>query len=157
MTKFVFVHGVSARRGDAGFDDDVSARNRRFTEVSFAGGSVEISNPYWGDFGANPAWKLACIPSFLASYTTLGGLGGPPSTKIDETGNLLLSAAKQDFPAVVGGLSAAAIDELALNGDVQKLLDSEKFWALAAAFADDHRRPAWLNEITTDKEFFRTP
>ncbi len=150
MTKFVFVHGVSTRL-DAGFDDEVAARNRRFTDVSFAGGSVEISNPYWGDFGANPAWKLACVPSFSASYSTLGGLGGPPSTKIDETGNLLLTAAKQDFSAVVGGLSAASMDEV---GDVQRLLDSEKFWTLAAAFADDHPHPAWLNEIMTDKEFF---
>jgi len=67
---------------------------------------------------------------------------------------LLLSAAKRDFPAVVGGLSIAAIDEVVTMGGAKQLHDMEKFWTIAAAFADVQLHPTWLDNIVTDKEFF---
>jgi hypothetical protein len=151
MTKLIFVHGVSTRR-DPGFDEMVAARDRRFKEFAFEGGQLDITNPYWGDFGADPAWRLACIPAFTAKYSTLG-LGQAPMLGVDPNGDVVLKSAQHDFATIVGGLSTVALEQAAAKGQAE-LETAEKFWSLATKFADTTPAPQWLAQIKTDKDFF---
>jgi hypothetical protein len=146
MVQVVFVHGVNNRDTEEGFDKAVRTRNRRFSEIAFNGSDPEILNPYWGKFGADPAWKLACVPSFSAQSVALG-VGGRSS------GNEVLLAARDDFPAVVGSLSAVAL-ETAETSRPKSLEEEEKFWAGAAAYANLKPEPAWLAQIQSDDEFY---
>ena len=149
MSQLVFVHGVSTRKvfGDASYDNGVNARNRRFIDVAFRGGSVTITNPYWGEFGADPQWRLQSVPKFGSKYGSLGGLGDE-----DVVGTLYLGA-QQDFPAVVAGLSVAALEAAEAKGDAIELAKAENLWAGAARYATARENPAWLAGITSDQQF----
>lgn len=143
MVQVVFVHGVTVRKidGDPTYDREVAARDRRFAETAF-GGNATIRNPYWGTFGARP---ITCIPKFEGRYASL-------SLDMARAKTLLLEAARSDFPAVVASLSVASLEETA--GDPVRLMQEERVWGGAAAYALDRPRPPWLDEIATDDEFF---
>ncbi|MCJ2877530.1 hypothetical protein JUM41_25130 [Rhizobium pusense] len=145
MVQIVFVHGVANRRSDEGFDANVAARDRRFQQMAFPSEEFKIRNPYWGEFGANPQWKLASVPKFTTAYQALS-VGGASAAN----NNTILDAARSDFPAVVGALSAVALAEAKLD----QVEAEEKFWAAAAGYAAHQANPAWLSGITTDTEFY---
>jgi hypothetical protein len=146
MVQMVFVHGVTVRSGDA-YDKGTTDRDRRFAMDTFAGKNLKIRNPYWGKHGAPD--EIRCIPNLSAPYVSLG-LGNA-----DDAPDIILQAARVDFPAVVGGLSAAAIEQAEATGDAEALANAEKRWAAAATYAERAKKqPAWLQEISTDEEFF---
>lgn len=149
MVQLVFVHGVTVRKNDS-YDNDVSDRDRRFQQHAFAGQAVTIANPYWGEYGA-PA-RFTCIPKFSTSYVALNL--GDDDLNEDRPNDVFLRAARADFPAVVGALSAASLQILRAAGNEQALLKEEMFWAGAAKYAELSSSPAWLNEIETDENFF---
>jgi hypothetical protein len=138
MVQMVFVHGVTVRKNET-YDADVKARDKRFLDNAF-GGKVKILNPYWGLHGA-PA-KFKSIPNFQANYASLGGAVVP--------NNLLVAAAKQDFPAVVASLSVTAIDEAPTPEDQERAV---AFWSAAARLAELDSRPEWLTPLQTDDAF----
>lgn len=144
MAQLLFVHGVSVRK-DAAYQPAVDARDRRFTEAF--GGPLAIKNSYWGEFGADPKWRLACIPKFGAKYQSL-------SVDMAARNDLVLEAAKQDFPAVVGSLSVVALEDAQASGNAARLREEERFWAGAAAYAELSNRPAWLDAVDDDDAFF---
>ncbi|TWF47575.1 hypothetical protein [Neorhizobium alkalisoli] len=144
MVQVVFVHGVANRKSDEGFDDNVVARDRRFQQIAFQSEGAKIRNPYWGEYGADPQWKLASVPKFTATYQPLniGASAGSNTT--------IVEAAKSDFPAVVGALSVVALAQ----AKADQLEAEEKFWAAAARYASGQPNPAWLPTVTTDAEFY---
>lgn len=141
MVQMVFVHGVSVRK-DAKYQPGVDARDSRF-KAAFAGGPVNIQNPYWGKFGAKDS---TCIPSFDANYTFLGGEEIPD--------DLIVKAARESFQAVVGSLSVAALETAQESGDAVSLKSEEKFWAGAAVYAERQPQPGWLRDVETNEEFY---
>lgn len=147
MVKMVFVHGVTVRKGPD-YEPAVKDRDRRFREIAFRN-QVDITNSYWGEFGAHPKWKLECIPDFASQYESL-------SLNLEERNDLILEAARQDFAAIVGSLSVAAIRDAEGSGDAEKLNSEEKFWAGAAAYVEalNGQPPAWLHQCQDDDDFF---
>lgn len=149
MAHLVFVHGVSTRKvvGDPSYDNGILARDRRFTDVAFKGGIVTITNPYWGEFGADPQWHLQSVPKFSSKYGALGGMGD------EKVEGALYVAAQQDFPAVVAGLSVAALEAAEAKGDPVEFANAEALWAGAARYAAAREKPAWLAGLTSDQQF----
>jgi hypothetical protein len=150
MAQIVFVHGVNTRRkdGDSTYDDDVKNRDRRFKELAFKGATAAIENPYWGEFGADPQWELACIPDVGAKFVDLAlGDTGPDDA--------LARAALADFEAVVASLSVADIEEATGSGDAKLIEEREKFWAAAASYviALKGNKPPWLKPGLNDDDF----
>ncbi|MBY5855932.1 hypothetical protein ELH53_32735 (plasmid) [Rhizobium ruizarguesonis] len=147
MVQVVFVHGVANRKTDVGFEASVAARDRRFKELGFAAADFKIRNPYWGEFGADPQWKLASVPKFDTAYQALGigGVFAPAAAN----GSEILEAARVDFPAVIGGLSVTSLSDPA-NPPSQ---DQELFWMRAAKYAVAQPKPAWLTTVNNDAEF----
>ncbi|PBB98975.1 hypothetical protein [Mesorhizobium sp. WSM3862] len=145
MVQVVFVHGVANRKSDAGFDVNVAIRDRRFKELAFSSADFTIRNPYWGEFGADPQWKLASVPKFDAVYQALG-IG---AALAQGDGSEILVAARIDFAAVVGALSVSALSD-ANEAPAQ---DQELFWMGAARYAAAQPKPAWLATVTDDAQF----
>lgn len=146
MVQVVFVHGVANRKTDAGFDANVAARDRRFKDLGFSSADFKIRNPYWGEFGADPQWKLASVPKFDTAYQALGiGAALAPAGN----GSEILEAARFDFAAVVGALSVMALSD-STNPPSQ---DQEVFWMTAAKYAAAQPKPAWLVSANNDAEF----
>ncbi|RWF75748.1 MAG: hypothetical protein EOS26_14460 [Mesorhizobium sp.] len=145
MVQVVFVHGVANRKSDAGFDANVAVRDRRFKELGFSSPDFTIRNPYWGEFGADPQWKLASVPRFDLEYQALG-IG---AALAQDNGSEILEAARIDFAAVVGALSVAALsDPNEAAGQ-----DLELLWMRAARYAAAQPKPAWLETVTDDAQF----
>lgn len=146
MVQVVFVHGVANRKTDAGFDANVAARDRRFKDLGFSSADFKIRNPYWGEFGADPQWKLASVPKFDTAYQALGiGAVLAPA----RNGSEILEAARADFAAVVGALSVTALSDPTNPFS----LDQEVFWMTAAKYAAAQPKPAWLATVNSDAEF----
>ncbi|NTE68093.1 alpha/beta hydrolase [Agrobacterium tumefaciens] len=143
MVQIVFVHGVANRRSDEGFDVNVMARDRRFQQIAFPSDGAKIRNPYWGEYGADPQWKLASVPKFTTKYQPLNIGAAANNTAI-------LEAARSDFPALVGALSAVVLTE----AKADQVESEEKFWAAAAQYASKQPSPGWLSTITSDAEFY---
>ena len=162
MVQFVFVHGVSTRRDPSSpteYDSAVSDRGRRFETVTFRGKPVTIRNPYWGDFGAHPAWKLACVPDLdkKSGAVALGNvaLGNVALGTVDlAQSKTLTTAAREDFGAVVSALSVEDID--GAQND-QGRLQREVYWAAAAQYVIDldGTSPPWLTPNLTDAQFLK--
>lgn len=146
MAVLLFVHGVATRSGPE-YDTAVEARGRRFRETVFAGVPLRIHDAYWGAFGADPRWKLACIPDIRAQHVHLGILG-------EETGasDHLLSAARVDLAPVVAALSVENLRALEGTGDEEALKRAERFWRAAAAYIRRSPQPDWLSEVDDDDE-----
>ncbi|BCG75953.1 hypothetical protein MesoLj113a_71110 [Mesorhizobium sp. 113-1-2] len=145
MVQVVFVHGVANRKSDAGFDANVAVRDRRFKELAFSSADFTIRNPYWGEFGADPQWKLASVPNFDADYQALGS----GAALAQGGGSQIVEAARIDFAAVVGALSVAAIS----NPNEAPAQDIELFWMRVARYAAAQPKPAWLGTVTDDAQF----
>lgn len=145
MVQVVFVHGVANRKSDADYDANLAIRDRRFKELAFSSADVTMQNPYWGEFGADPQWKLASVPKFDSQYEALG-IG---AAFAQGNGAEILEAARIDFTAVVGALSVAALS----GQSGVPAQGMELFWMGAARYASAQPRPAWLSSVSDDEQF----
>lgn len=147
MVQMVFVHGVKGPRTTEptskeykAFRADADKRNGLFRDTAF-GGALNVVEAIWGPHAAQPAWNLACVPHVTLGRAddnvALGGLndllGGAPA--IDGAGTVLVQAARQDLPALIGGLSTVSLT----TTEGAEAAEAARFWARAAdvALTDD--------------------
>lgn len=159
MAVLLFVHGVANRSGPQ-YDKDVKARGRRFGETSFAGVPLQIIDAYWGGFGANPKWDLACIPNVRKEYQDLGLnedlLDKEAAHFVDDEvphSTTIVNAARANLVATVAALSVEDLTTLQAADDEPALIEAELFWAAAAAYSERVGAPDWLDEVADDGEF----
>lgn len=146
LAQLVFVHGVNTRRelDVEAYDKAVGARSRRFEQTCFHPAEVQVRNPYWGTYGANPAWNFASVPKLGAPAVALG-------IDDDLAERRLIEAAAHDLPAIVGALSV--VDLQAKIDDPEALAEAEQLWSGAAAYAEAVAAPGWLKDVRDDAEF----
>ncbi|WP_394647876.1 hypothetical protein [uncultured Sphingomonas sp.] len=152
MTSLLFVHGVATRAG-LDYDKAVAARNRRFAESTFKA-PIDVFNPYWGRYGADPRWNLACIPDVRGKAVALnlgGTVGGIGAATI--AGSPVLEAARADFKATIASLAVEDLDRAEQTGDEGDIRRTEAFWRGAGAYAERSAKPVWLEAVSNDTAF----
>lgn len=151
----VFIHGVGTREGP-GFEDAVAARDALFRRFLLARSvpdpaAVTITNPYWGRYGARPAWDHASLPG--DPVEALGpededlAVVGAPILDERPPEEPLLATARRSLEEAVDLLWAAAAENA---GSAAEELAGLAVRAVDYARSDPH--PAWLEEVGTDQE-----
>lgn len=148
MVQLVFVHGVATRAG-VPYDQGVALRDRLFREGAFAGRSVDIENPFWGDSAGSLAFGQASLPrggQQVASFGLLSAAAGEADAPS------IASTAARDFGAAVDMLYAVMVEEAAADG---RQIESDEFaeFRAAGAYAEATPRPVWVRADMTDDEF----
>jgi len=88
-----------ANRTGAEFQAASAEREALFRKYAFKGSRLDVREPYWGQFGANPKFDFACIPKEAGTALAVGGgLGGGMGGSAGD--DAWLQAAKADFLAV---------------------------------------------------------
>lgn len=154
MTVLQFVHGVATRQSPQ-YNLAVKARGRRFRETAFAGTPLEIVDTYWGDFGADPQWDLACIPDVGEKFEHLG-MDDEGTLSIDDEvprSDAIVVSARADLTGTIAALSIEDLTAREAAGDEAALIEAERFWAAAAAYAEAANAPAWLDKAEDDDVF----
>jgi hypothetical protein len=157
----VFVHGVSVRDG-APYAENQKTRDglfRKFALKKFVPDTakVRIENPYWGQFGANPAWNGASLPD--GKYESFGSTDGvfeeilvdlASDIQAPSQDKVLVTLARLSLPRAIDCLWAAGAftDSGSPAGDA---LAEQSVRALEYAAADS--RPKWLDNVSDDDAF----
>jgi hypothetical protein len=172
----IFVHGVATRvdqpRGK--YDRLTRRRDQLFRRLAlkglFAGSNQPIISPYWGDWGAHPAWNLASLPAshieafgeeeevadsiidplLAVTHPNWGKDGGPLTAIAKADGlpsavDLLVAAEFADEAFEEGNLEAFEISEEERSADVASTLFQ---------LAERYPHPYWLTDVQSDGELF---
>jgi hypothetical protein len=170
----VYVHGVATRRSpdsDA-YERAVRRRDalfRRFTLPRMARGQSlsNISNPYWGDCAAEPAWAYASIPTQkgekfgreldaqdpLATELVCSALDNTITAK-----SPLVDIARRDgLPVAIDLITSVGIDDAAqTEGDSDSLTNTTALCAVALDIAKVNPKPHWLEQVEDDAELLES-
>jgi hypothetical protein len=157
----VFVHGVSVRDGGP-YAENQKTRDglfRKFALKKLVPDSAKalIENPYWGRFGANPAWNGASLPD--GKYESFGSQDGvfeeilvdlAADIQAPSQDKVLLTLARLSLTRAIDCLWAAGAftDSGSPAGEA---LAEQAVRALEYAEADP--RPKWLEKVGDDDEF----
>ncbi|MCM5555376.1 hypothetical protein [Pleomorphomonas sp. NRK KF1] len=151
-TYVIFVHGVANRKG-GDYDKTVAKRTERFRKLVF-GDTAKIENPYWGEFGANPAGgRYKCLPDYRDP-----GAGGVEVLAVAPhpahgPAPSLIELAREDFPETVDAIYAEALDEAQEGGNSALPADLVREARMAAAYASADPNPPWLAGDLSDEAF----
>lgn len=153
----VFIHGVGTREGP-GFEDSVAARDALFRRFMLARSvpdpaAVAISNPYWGRYGARPAWGHASLPgdpveALGPEDEDLAVVGGSLLEDRPPEEAPLLATARRSLEEAVDLLWAAAAE-----GDGGSADELASLAVRAVDYARGDADKGWLREVATDEEF----
>jgi hypothetical protein len=157
----VFVHGVSVRDGRQ-YAENQRTRDGLFRQFALSKvvrnpAKAHIENPYWGKFGANPAWQGASLPD--KAYETFGSAGTvfeeilvdlAADIEAPAQDKVLLSMARLSLLRAINCLwtAGAFTDSGAPAGEALADLSVR-----ALRYASANPQPAWLNEVRDDDEF----
>lgn len=157
----IFVHGVSVRDGGP-YGENQKTRDGLFRKFALKNlvpdtSKVLIENPYWGRFGADPAWKGASLPS--GKYESFGSKDGvfeeilfdlASDIQAPSQDKVLLSLARVSLDRAVDCLwtAGAFTDSGSPVGDA---LAEQSERALAYVAANPN--PAWLATVGDDDAF----
>jgi hypothetical protein len=165
----VFVHGVNTRKS-AEYDSAELARNALFrryalTPIKGDAAAVRVFNPYWGDEAAKFPWNCGFAHDTQPNLESFG----PDSDAFDQLldsahveptpavqNNVILAAARKDFPLGVDLLWAAAGLSAGLTED--DAADLAKVSVHVRQYASTHKDapPAWLATTASDGQFAQT-
>jgi hypothetical protein len=154
----VFVHGVGVR-GGSDYDESAARRDHLFRSIALLGPNGEpyrgeISNPFWGSFGASFRWGHSTVPAGqFASLGTRDPLIAPlllesPISEGATGGTILADVARQSLSAAVDLLCAAAVAEAG-----EALVSDLSDFAREAADAARDLNPDWVNPRMSNDEF----
>jgi hypothetical protein len=169
----VFVHGVATRRDEPGgrYDRLVADRDELFRRLALDGVVADVTqpilSPYWGLYGASPAWNLSSLPS--SKLDAFGGGIGHGEAVAATIFSATSSGWTQDDDclAVIArerGLAEAVDLLVALGLDgfpsvvAREVLDVEperlavNMGAAMFEFASLNPRPSWLSNLQTGAE-----
>jgi hypothetical protein len=157
----VFVHGVNVRK-DANYVVNEEARNGLFRKYALSAmasdpSQVTIENPYWGEFGAAPAWNGGSLPD--DKYENFGEADSVFEEILTDLAwdiqaqapdKVLLTLANKSLERAVDCLwtAGAYTDSGAPVGAALANL-SEK----ALMYARENPKPAWLDQVKDDDKF----
>lgn len=145
VVKVIFVHGVANRAG-AEYEAKTAKRSELFQKFVF-GTNVQIANPYWGEFGANPDGGYITLPTYDGSDGVESlGAGGTPTDNEDMPA--LIELAREDFPETVDLIFRGALEEDLTDETVQTA-------KLASDYALAVPKPSWLSADLNDDEFLK--
>jgi hypothetical protein len=157
----VFVHGVNVRK-DASYEVNQAARDALFRQYALSAicakpSTSSIENPYWGQYGANPAWHMASLPD--GKYQAFGQSDTIYEQILNETAwdvevsaldKVLLSIAHVSLERAVNCLwCAAAYTDTGKPVSLALALLSAK----ALLYAQGHPNPSWLAGLADDSQF----
>jgi hypothetical protein len=157
----VFVHGVSVREGKQ-YAENQKTRDGLFRKYALKKLVVDsekalIENPYWGQFGANPAWNSASLPD--GKYESFGSDDGifeeiladlAADIQAPAQDKVLLTLARQSLPRAIDCLWAAGAFTDS-GSSVGAALAEQSVRALEYATAVG--QPKWLDNIKDDDAF----
>lgn len=152
----VFVHGVNNRDGEA-YRENELARNALLREfvapaLGLPPDELDITSPYWGQFGVEFAWKMAVLPNPSDAFESFGtdadaeargrvaGLLAEQRSDGD-----IVAEAQRDFAAAVDLLYASALAGATSKEEARDLAHS---YRLAAEYAERTPKPAWVATAT---------
>lgn len=157
----VFVHGVSVRDGKS-YAENQATRDGLFRKYALKelvpnSDKARIENPYWGQFGANPAWNSASLPD--GQYESFGSGDGvfeeilldlAADIQAPTQDKVLVTLARQSLPRAIDCLWAAGAftDSGSAVGDA---LAEQSVRALEYATAIG--QPEWLDHVKDDDAF----
>jgi len=154
----VFVHGVNVRKD---MDEYQHGNNRRdgclrkiiAPALGLKPQKLQIFNPYWGDLGVKFAWNMAVLPRPDEHPETFGSqaeaLASVAELLVESpglTGDLLVDA-RQNFPATVDLLYAAALAEAKTEQEAEELAQA---YLVSSAYAETTTNPPWLAQASVD-------
>lgn len=160
----VFVHGVNVRK-DASYEVNQAARDALFRQYALSAICAKpshsaIENPYWGQYGADPAWHFASLPD--SKYQTFGQSDTIYDQILSETAwdvqvsapdRVLLSIANVSLERAVNCLWCAAA---CTDTGKPVSLALAQLSAKALLYAQEHQNPSWLAGLTDDSQFVET-
>lgn len=160
----VFVHGVSVRDGE-GYAENQKTRDGLFRQFALKNVILDpakalIENPYWGKFGADPAWKGASLPD--KKYETFGVSGGVfEEILVDIAGDIQIPAEDRVLVTLARTSLERAVDCLWTSGAFtdtgSSVADSLAEQSVAALrYAQEIQHPAWLMNVSDDDQFIET-
>jgi hypothetical protein len=148
----VFVHGVNNRDGEA-YRENQKARDGFLKEyvapaLGLKANKLSVTSPYWGEFGAAFAWRMAVLPNPSDKFESFGaddeaearGRVAGILAESHETGNIL-ELAKNDLAAAVDLLYASAMAGVKSEDEARELARS---YELAITYATANPHPDWL-------------
>jgi hypothetical protein len=159
----VFVHGVATRRSAA--YERAALRRAALWEVFLAPalgvlpGGLGVVDAYWGDDAARFGWNHVSLPG--AGEERFGTAGPDGTPDIADRLPVLPASGGETAAAPVTALAreslAAAIDllwEAAGQSDPgAQAPELARLAAAAAAYAEREPQPAWLTQVTDDRDF----
>lgn len=169
----VFVHGVATRveRSNGRYNRLVTRRDALFRRLALVGvvadPSRPIISPYWGDWGADPAWSLLSVPgsgietfgeAVSAEESVMGALLADSWFAGSDDDPVVATAKSGGLPDAVDLLAAAEFDGAdagaRAGGAEAEHEEDEKADLLAAMFdfAQRHPRPAWLADAQSGSD-----
>jgi hypothetical protein len=155
---FVFVHGVNNRDGEA-YRENEAGRNGFLREIvapvlGISPDKLRLFNPYWGEYGADFAWKMAVLPNPGDKFESFGGDAESEArgrvagllAESQASGRIVVDAQK-DFAAAVDLLYASAMAGTKSEAEARDLARS---YLLSADYAEKNPQPAWVATATQD-------
>lgn len=160
----VFVHGVNVR-ADGDYAGAVAFRDELFCRVSFAhivpGAGLQVSNPYWGDFGCTFPFNHGYIPS--GATETFGTSADSPQGRLLDQAVLIhppftITSANGSIADLAKVSLDASIDSLCiavLASGIQPLNAKAlaEFSIRAHEYAAQNPVPGWLSNTTSNTLF----
>jgi hypothetical protein len=157
----VFVHGVSVRESPQ-YSLSLQARDALFRKYALGAiakdtSKVTIENPYWGKFGADPAWNGGSLPD--GQYEAFGEGDSVFEQILDELApdiqaqgpdKVLIALAQVSLERAVDCLWTAGAFTDSGTPSGQALAD---YSSKALSYARTNQHPAWLATVTTDDAF----
>lgn len=158
---FVFVHGVNVRRS-ASNTMSAEVRNglfRRYalTAISTDPSRVAIENPYWGQFGALPAWNGGSLPG--GKYEDFGETTSIYEEILDEMASDIQAATADAILLTLGHKSLERAVDCLWTAAAVRSSDTTLATALAdlstiaLKYARDNPHPEWLGQVRDDNGF----
>lgn len=146
----VMVHGVATRDSPA-YRAGVEKQRHFFSALALRGLASDplILHPYWGGFGAKPAWGGASLPS--GNFEAFGAEDDIAKALEEiapgfEGQHPLLELARANLVDAVD-LLWVSIPANRANGEVAELGGKTE------AYAEEHPSPPWLSEVSNDQQF----
>lgn len=167
----IFVHGVATRmdRPRGKYERLTRRRDQLFRRLALKGlladANQPIISPYWGDWGAHPAWDLASLPaSHIEAFgeeevadSITDSLSAVTWPNWEDDGGPLTAIAKADgLPNAVDLLVAAGFSEELLeegNLEPSELSEEERSADVAVTLfhlAERDPYPDWLTYVQSD-------